>query len=522
MSITGNWDRREISRRHLLGWAGIGAGTLALASHGLTGRALARPFFAGDPFSLGVASGDPLPDGVVLWTRLAPEPLAADGSGGLPPETYGVRWEVAEDEAFARVVRRGAAEAGPQLGHSVHVEVDGLLPGREYFYRFKAGPEISPVGRTKTAPAANAPTAGMSFAVASCQAYQSGFYTAYKHMAEEDVDLVVHLGDYIYEGGVSANAPRQHDGPEIETLADYRNRHALYRTDEDLQAAHAAFPWAVTFDDHEVDNNWAGEIPQDRNGVNATRESFLARRAVAFQAYYEHLPLRKSAIPQGSDMLVYRRLTYGDLAEFGVLDTRQYRDDQDAALRLQAGRQMTGPAQEQFVLDGLANSRARWNVLAQQVFFAQRDFEPGPAERFSSDAWDGYVAARDRILGFVQDRAIANPVVLTGDVHKHYAAELKANFADPESQTIGSEFVATSISTGGDGQDISAGGTTVLAENPHIRFTNEQRGYLRCILDQQQWRTDFRVVPFVSQPGAPVSTRASYVVEAGRPGLQAL
>jgi alkaline phosphatase D len=161
-------------------------------------------------------------------------------------------------------------------------------------------------------------------------------------------------------------------------------------------------------------------------------------------------------------------------------------------------------------------------VLAQQVFFAQRDFEPGPAERFSSDAWDGYVAARDRILGFVQDRAIANPVVLTGDVHKHYAAELKANFADPESQTIGSEFVATSISTGGDGQDISAGGTTVLAENPHIRFTNEQRGYLRCILDQQQWRTDFRVVPFVSQPGAPVSTRASYVVEAGRPGLQAL
>jgi len=276
----------------------------------------------------------------------------------------------------------------------------------------------------------------------------------------------------------------------------------------------------VTFDDHEVDNNWAGEIPQDRVGPNATRESFLARRAAAFQAYYEHLPLRRSAIPQGPDILVYRRLTYGDLAEFSVLDTRQYRDDQDTARRLEPGRQMTGPAQEQFVLDGLARSGARWNILAQQVFFAERDFTLGAPESFSSDAWDGYVTARDRILDFVVERDVANPVVLTGDVHKHYAADLKADFEDDSSANIGTEFVASSISTGGDGQDISTGGQTVLAENPHIRFTNEQRGYLRCRLDQATWETDFRVLPFVRTPGAPISTRATYVTEAGNPGVQ--
>jgi len=514
MPLTGTWDHRKVSRRHLLRMGGLGAGALVLAGHGFTGEALAKPKF------VGVASGDPLPDGVVLWTRLAPEPLAPDGSGGLPPESYKVRWEVSEDESFRRVVGKGKTEADPALGHSVHVEVGGLRPGREYFYRFEAGREISPVGRTKTAPPVDQPTGSMAFAVASCQAYQSGFYTAYRHMADEDVDLVVHLGDYIYEGGVDPNAVRQHDGPEPDTLAGYRKRHALYRSDADLQAAHAAFAWVVTFDDHEVDNNWAGEIPQDRVGPNATRESFLARRAAAFQAYYEHLPLRRSAIPQGPDILVYRRLTYGDLAEFSVLDTRQYRDDQDTARRLEPGRQMTGPAQEQFVLDGLARSRARWNILAQQVFFAERDFTLGAPESFSSDAWDGYVTARDRILGFVAERNVANPVVLTGDVHKHYAADLKADFEDDNSATIGTEFVATSISTGGDGQDISTGGQTVLAENPHIRFTNEQRGYLRCRLDQATWETDFRVLPFVRTPGAPISTRATYVTEAGNPGVQ--
>jgi alkaline phosphatase D len=521
MSIQGNWDQRTISRRHLLGWAGMGAGGLAVAASGLSpSSALAKPFFAGDPFSLGVASGDPLPSGVVLWTRLAPEPLAEDGSGGMPSRKVPVRWEVATDEAFRDVVAKGNTFATPELAHSVHVEVEGLRPGREYFYRFKTGPETSPVGRTKTAPAFGAPLEALSFAVVSCQAYQDGYYTAYRHIAEEDLDLVVHLGDYIYEGPVSSRAVRPHDGPEPMDLRAYRNRHALYRTDEDLQAAHAAFPWTVTFDDHEVDNNWARD---DQDPDAASREAFLARRAAAFQAYYEHLPLRRSMMPRGPDLLIYRRLTFGDLAEFSVLDTRQYRDDQLPAgspQRTDPQRTITGPEQERFVLDGLGRSQARWNVLAQQVFFAQRDFAEGPAESYSVDAWDGYTAARDRILDFVEERQVANPVVLTGDVHKHYAANLKADFDDPDSATVGTEFVCTSISTGGDGEDMSAFDRVVEAENEHILFTNRQRGYVRCSLDRERWQADFRVLPFVTRPGAPVTTRASFVVENGRPGTK--
>jgi alkaline phosphatase D len=275
MSIQGNWDRTTLTRRRLLGWAGLGAGGLAIAASGASPRsALAKPFFADDPFSLGVASGDPLPDGVVLWTRLAPDPLAPDGSGGLAPETYGVRFEVAEDEGFSRVVRRGAVEAGPELAHSVHVEVQGLGPGREYFYRFKAGPEISPVGRTKTAPAFGAAN-GMAFAFASCQNYPAGYYTAYGHMADEDLDLVVQLGDYIYQGPSQGSIGRPHaPAREATSLADYRIRTAQYKTDPDLRAVHARHPFAVTWDDHEVDNNYAdenGDLPPGRRSSNGGR-----------------------------------------------------------------------------------------------------------------------------------------------------------------------------------------------------------------------------------------------------------
>lgn len=519
MSITGTWDHRPINRRQLLGRAALGAGAL-LAARPLSAGALTRGPFSDPLFTLGVASGDPLPDGVVLWTRLAPVPLAPDGSGGLPARRVPVRWEVAHDDRFRRVARRGVTLTGPEVGHSVHVEVEGLDPAREYFYRFLVGPQESPTGRTRTAPR---PGRGdrVRFAVASCQHYQDGYFTAYGHMAREDLDLVVHLGDYIYEGGPAPTKPRQHDGPEPETLAGYRNRHALYRTDADLRAAHAAAPWVVTFDDHEVDNDWAGLSPQDRIGVNATTASWLARRAVAFQAYYEHLPLRRAQVPRGSDMLLYRRVGYSDLLTLNVLDTRQYRDDQDGARRLDPARTLTGPQQERWVIDGLQRSRSRWNVLAQQVFFAQRDLTAGPAQGFSADSWDGYVPARERITRAVQDGRVENFVVLTGDVHKHYCADVHAVPGDVASPTLGSEFVTTSIATGGDGQDISAGGRAVLAENPHILFTNEQRGYLRCEVDRQTWRGDFRVVPYVQTPGAPITTRASYVVQAGRPGAAA-
>jgi len=517
----------EIDRRTFVKLGGASAAALIFGFGPFTEKTWAEPRFSDYPFKLGVASGDPLPDDVVLWTRLAPDPL---NGGGMPERKVPVQWQVATDEAFANVVREGATFARPELAHSVHVEVGGLQPAAEYFYRFRAGPELSPVGRTKTAPAFGANVAGMSFAFVSCQQYEHGYFTAYRRMAEqENLDLVVHLGDYIYEYGPNQyRAPggnvRTHVGPEIVSLFDYRRRHAQYRTDEDLQAAHAAFPWTVTWDDHEVENNYADEIPERGQSV----EAFILRRAAAYQAYYEHLPLRRTSVPQGPDMQLYRRLTYGNLAEFNVLDTRQYRDDQAAGdgtdppnpEQQDPSRTITGDEQEQWLLSGLAASGATWNVLAQQVFFAQRDFDTGDGQRLSMDAWDGYVGSRDRVTNFMRERSVRNPVVLTGDVHNNWACDLKANYADQSSKTVGVEFVGTSITSGGDGADTSPNQEAVVAENPHIKFFNGQRGYVRCRLTPEEWRADYRVLPFVKQPGAPIYTRASFVVEAGNPGLQ--
>jgi len=515
---------RLLSRRRFLGCAAAAALTAGAVQVPRAPAARRAGQLVGYPFTLGVASGEPLPDGVVLWTRLAP---AALSGGGMPDRPVEVQWEVADDDGFRRVVRRGTEMAQPDLGHSVHAEPAGLEPGREYFYRFIAEGEASPTGRTKTAPVGS--PAALAFAFASCQQYEHGYFTPYAHMARESLDFVVHLGDYIYEyepndfKALGGNV-RAHSGPEIISLADYRNRYAQYRSDPDLQAAHAAFAWLLTWDDHEVDNNWADEVPED----GQTREAFLRRRASAFQAYYEHMPLRRAARPNGIDLQLYRRLAFGDLASFNVLDTRQYRSNQACGDGTDVGceerrdpaRTLTGAEQERWLLDGLGSSTATWNVLAQQVFFAQRDFNADDTQRFSMDAWDGYAASRDRVLDFVEQRGVANPIVLTGDVHANWACDLKANFDDPDSRTLGSEFVGTSISTGGDGRDTNPTTQATLDENPHIKFFNAQRGYVRCTLDRATWRTDYRIVPYVKRPGAPVQTRQSFVVEAGEPGLK--
>ncbi|MEW9668289.1 alkaline phosphatase [Ammoniphilus sp. 3BR4] len=520
-----DWKSGDMDRRGFL----RATGKFAALSLGLTlagtlqgPRVIgAEPFFETYPFSLGVASGDPLPDGVVLWTRLAPDPL---NGGGMPSYDVPVRWEVATDKAFSNVVRHGVEFARHQLAHSVHVEVDGLHPNQVYYYQFKVGNETSPVGRTKTLPAFGSQVASMSFAFASCQNWQVGYYTAYKHMAKEDLDLVFHLGDYIYEGGISATAVRPHNSDEIMTLEDYRNRHSLYRSDENLQAAHAAFPWMVTMDDHEVENNFAGLIPEKGQPV----EPFIQRRAAAYQAYYEHMPLRRSSLPHGASMQLYRRLSFGNLIDFHVLDTRQYRDDQANGDGRKApsteskdpNRSLTGADQERWILDGLGNSKAKWNVLAQQVFFAHRDFKSGLGEEFSMDAWDGYPANRERILNFIKEKGISNFVVLTGDVHQSWANEIKADFQDPSSANIGVEFVGTSISSGGDGADSNNAAPSILAENSHIKFFNNQRGYVRCTVTPDNWTADYRVVPYVSRPDAPIATRATFVVESGKQELQ--
>jgi alkaline phosphatase D len=520
-----------LNRRSFLGLSGAGSAALIFGAGPYADAAAAAAVRLPDqPFKLGVASGDPSADGVVLWTRLAPDPLNTDPAtpGGMPRRPVPVLWEIAEDEQFRRITRRSATLARPELGHSVHVEVSGLRPGREYFYRFRTGGDISPVGRAKTAPAGRA--GQVRFAFASCQQFEHGFFAAYRHMAGEDLDVILHTGDYIYEYATDVflsptGNVRHHIGPEIVTLADYRLRHAQYRTDPDLQAAHAHAPWIVTWDDHEVENNYADDISENAGEDPAV---FLQRRAAAYQAYYENMPLRRASVPRGPDLQLFRRIGYGELVDFHVLDTRQYRSDQAAGdgsdppnpEQQDPARSLTGHPQERWLINGMDRSRARWQVISQQVFFAQRDSAAGAAERYSMDSWDGYVANRDRIMTAVAERNIQNMVVLTGDVHASWANNLKADWRNPDSATLGVEFVGTSITSGGNGSDVRADTPTILAENPHIRFFNNFRGYVRCTATPDEMRADYRVVPSVTAGDEPIHTRAAFRTEAGRPGLE--
>ncbi len=481
-----------------------------------------RPSFGSNPFTLGVASGDPLPDGVVLWTRLALDPL---NGGGMPRESFTLTWEIARDDTMRDVVQRGTTVATPDYGHSVHVEVDGLESDRWYWYRFHGGGEESVVGRTHTTPLRNAPTDRLRFAFASCQHYEQGLYTALGHLAEEDVDLVVHLGDYIYEDGGSNDRVRRHTGNEIQSLDDYRNRYALYKSDPALQAAHAAFPWLLTSDDHEVDNNYAGAVSEH---ADVSRDVLLARRTNAYRAYYEHMPLRTRSLPSGPDMQLYRAVSFGSLARFFVLDTRQYRSDQSCGDRNKptcsemyvADRTLMGTKQEAWLDRELTSSTAQWNVLAQQVMVAPVDRAFGSDEVYSMDQWGGYPAALERLVESLHTIRPANPVVLTGDIHSNWVNDIKKDFRDMSSQTLATELVGTSLSSGGDGREAWDSTADILSENPFVRWFNGQRGYVRCDVTKNMWRADYRIVPYVTRPGSGIETRRSFVVEDGRAGAQ--
>lgn len=514
-------DAALTRRSFLAGSASFAAAALlSTRAAGATTKGVA---FAAYPFALGVASGDPLPDGMVLWTRLAPKPL--ETGGGMPVAPVEVAWEVAEDEQLGRVVQRGTVSARPEWAHAVHVEVSGLRPDRWYWYRFTAGGVASPVGRTRTMPAADALPERLRFAFASCQKYDSGFYTAYEHMVREELDLIVHLGDYIYEKGDAKDGVRKHGQPEIFTVDQYRKRYAVYKADPALQAAHALAPWIVTWDDHEVSNNYAAEIHETPGKY--TVAEFLKRRAAAYQAYFEHMPLRRAALPKGPDMLLYRGLGFGRLAAFHVLDTRQYRTDQPLGdgmkapdpVLLDPKGTILGQRQREWLFNGLERSAATWNTLAQQVPVARIDRQAGPGEELSMDKWTGYEHDRRALLRHFRDRKISNPVVITGDVHANWANELATDFDPMEKRNVATEFVGTSISSSGDGVDKPKHLAQVLGENPHVKFHNAERGYVRCEVTPKAWRTDFRTVVYVTKAGAPVTTRASFVVEAGRPVL---
>lgn len=516
----------NLSRRRLLRGASLlGAAAFSKPLFAATPWITASPKFLDYPFKLGVASGDPLPTGFVIWTRLAPSPL---DSGATGPDPIPVGYEIALDDQFKQPVQTGSVVAYPDNAHAVHVDVEGLAPGRPYYYRFKAGSEMSPVGRAMTTPVQGAAVDRYKFAFASCQNYEEGYFKAYRDMVSQDPDLIVHLGDYIYEKSYGDGFRRSPVG-DAWSLDDYRKLHAISKLDKDLQLGHAHTSWMFTWDDHEVANDYAGDQGQDFEPV----EVFLKRRAAAYKAYFEHLPIRAAAKPMGPDARLAQRVTVGDIMQIHMLDTRQYRDDQPCQLpddggwrlipgtceeRLDPNRSILGHEQERWLSSGLRRSRAKWNVMAQGMLFSKHDYQIGEGEQFGSEYWDGYIGSRDRLLETLETRNVANPVIIGGDVHASYVCDVKKDFDDPNSPTLASEFVCTSITSSNWYHDRNS---ATLVDNPHIKlYEGRHRGYNLCTLTQDQMVTDLRVVNDVRNPDLEARTIKSYVVEDGRPGPQ--
>ena len=479
--------------------------------------------FESDPFALGIASGYPTPAGVVLWTRLVATPERSPIDGGDP---ILVVWDIATDDRMRKVVQRGAEYATADFAHSVHVEVDGLRPASDYWYRFTAGGVQSQVGHTRTAPALDAANGHLRLAVASCQQYESGYFSAYRHMLDESLDLIVHTGDYIYEeestpGGRNVRG----DGSgETFSLEDYRARHALYKRDPDLRAAHAAHPWLVTWDDHEVVNDYAGDATYA--GVS---EQFLLRRAAAYRAYYEHMPLPRSALPRGPHMPLYTSSHHGNLVQIHMLDSRQYRsplacldasDGDGAGARcaelFAATRTKLGAQQEQWLRAELGVKRANWNIFAQGTPMAHADRDPGPGTAYRRDAWDGYPAARQRFLDTLLDTRTRNPVLVDGDIHAFQVANINRQANDLATPVIASEFTTTSITSRGISQarlDRNRSG------NPNLLLADSsRRGYLLLDINPKRLRAELVSVDTVAQADSVRGVMATFVVETDQPG----
>ncbi|MDL9948228.1 alkaline phosphatase D family protein [Gordonia sp. ABSL11-1] len=520
--------RIGMTRRRFLTWTGVAAGLAVVP--GLLGDATAAPGppRAGDRlFTLGVASGDPVADGVVLWTRLARSPLERGGGMGMAP--IGVDWEIATDEAMRRVARRGRVVATAESGHSVHVDVRGLDAAREYFFRFRAAGDISEVGRTRTAPAGRSSVNALTFAFASCQSWADGHYGAYADMASHAPDVVFHLGDYIYEKPIPGNGGRRATSAmpasalrECMTLDDYRDRYALYKLDPHLRLIHRTSPFITVFDDHEVDNNWAASIPEDGMPVPA----FLLRRAQGLRAWWENTPVRAAQHPRGADIRAYRRFGFGNLVEFNVLDTRTFRSDQangdndtaQNAVTADPRRTIVGAAQERWLLDGLARSGHRWNVMAHQTTIADLARVDNGVREVSMDGWSGYEASRARILDGAQERGVRNLVSIVGDIHRNVVSELRSTYTR-ESPTVGVELAGTSISSGGDGQDSDTSDRALKTASPHIRFGNAQRGYVLNRLRRDRWEAEFRVADSIATPSARLHRRALVTIPDSSPAV---
>ena len=487
---------------------------------------LSAPEWAGDvdPFALGVASGLPRPDGVTLWTRLLARPM--DEAGGMPPVPLRVRWEI-RDESGGAPLRRGLACAEPDWAHAVRVEVRGLEPGRAYRYRFASGAATSVEGRFRTAPAAGTGDR-LRLVFASCQQYEQGWYAAWRHAVAEDPDLVVFLGDYIYESSWGRRHVRRHDPGVPTTLAGYRRRHALYRGDPDLQAAHAACAWIPTWDDHEVENDYAAGLSQ--TGVSS--RAFLARRAAAYRAYFEHMPLPWSMAPQGPAMQLYGSVDWGALVRLHVLDDRQYRSPQACSAPGFAGSRTVGPdcealrdpsrtllgeRQEAWFESSVRASRARWNLVAQQTLMGRCDRRAGPEQAWWTDGWDGYPQARRRLLAALRESGAANPIALGGDVHTFYAGELHEDFDRPGTRPVMVEFVGSGISSQGPSQSFVDG---LVAENPNLRWAGAARGYGLLELTRGTARVSMRAVNDATDRASGIATLRRFEVADGQGRLE--
>ena len=514
-----------LSRREALRWTSA----LLLGAVPASAGALIAPStrrFADDPFKLGVASGDPLPDSVVLWTRLAPFPF---DPAGVDPVPFHVEWRMATDERMQQVVASGVAIASPELAHSVHVEVAGLRPRTDYFYQFACGGYESPIGHTRTAPLVGTAMEKVRFALAACQSFTDGYFAAYRDMAAHDLDFILHVGDYVYESPYN-DPVRRIPVPEAMDLWGYRALHAQYKLDPDLRAAHATAPWFAIWDDHEVANDWGGDY-----GGTTPQEQWSARKAAAFQAYYEHMPLRLSARPARGELRLYGRAVFGDLMELNLLDNRQYRDlpaclDSGVARRavspatcpriLDEKRSLLGAQQEKWLLRGLGSQRSRWTVLGQSGVFAPLDLLEDEGLQLVQDGWDGFFAGRQRILDVLRQRNIANAVTLGGEIHTFYAGHVNAEPLNEKSKPLITEIITTSVSAGGGGEERYQSGQRLIAQQPFATYwDNRWRGYTLNEVTHKGWQADLRKVEDVRVPASPVNLLTRLEIEAGRVGL---
>ena len=518
-------SRRELQRRALalalMPWLGAGAQAQllqgAVLSHG--------PRWQVDPFSLGVASGQPQPSSVVLWTRLR----IHDADAALKAQSLEVVCEVFADAALRQPVRQWRVQTDASRAHSVHVVASGLQPGRPYWYRFVCGNAMSPVGRARTSPGLEDPVDRLRIALASCQHYEQGYFVAHREMAQRDLDLVLFVGDYIYESSNPQYMLRKHEGGVPKSLNEYRERHAQYKSDTDLQACHAAHTWAMTWDDHEVVNDYANDL--DRSFTDP--QIFLRRRAAAYQAYFEHMPLRLGPDPvNASQMRIHDRMAWGKLADLWTLDCRQYRDHQACLDPNRGGgrvvvscdaltdpaRSMLGMAQEQWVHEGLTRSHRRWKLVAQSTQMSSSGVNTPLGRSAFTDGWDGYPQARARLLGTVAQAGVQNVVMLGGDVHMNVAAQLRVQANDERSPVVASEIVTTSVTSRGLGEKLLA---QIRDSNPDIAHArSDERGYTLLDVRPEGVSAEFRTTANPARVDGVLKTQAQFAIRSGVAGVQ--